>query len=152
MLGELTHTFLLRLDQFDEAGTYTPNGKFLLEIIQEWEKEFYNTHAPFMANHIFAMQKTLNLLQRCIDPAYDYGMDANLDLDSNLEMEPFLKKPRIYAIGSELTGNEEEPIFLMVDDSISEGAFTFKYIPEEDGDEEADNPPAESPERERVLV
>lgn len=64
-------------------------------------------------------------------------IDGEVDIDTNLEIEKFSSTKTVYAIGSKITENEDEPIFLVTNDGISDGIVLLKYIPDdEDLDED----------------
>lgn len=44
-------------------------------------------------------------------------------------MGNYSKRKTIYAIGSEIEQNKDEPLFLVIDNEITDGKFILKYIP-----------------------
>ena len=81
------------------------------------------------------------------DTGYDFGMDlidGEIDIDTNLEIEKFSKLKTVYAIGSMLQDKEDDPIFLVKNDSLGEEILVIKYTPDDDGDNEIENIPVDS--------
>jgi len=69
---------------------------------------------------------------------YDFGMeliDGKIDIDTNLEIEKYSKYRTVYAIGSQLHDDEDEPIILIKNDSLGEDILVLKYTPDYDEDE-----------------
>lgn len=125
---------------FDNNG-FDKNGKLFADIIGDWESEFHQEFSPFFANHFYANHSTMKLLQNCFvsDDNEDFGRDGEYDLETNLKIEDFSKRQTTYALGSGIKENEDEPMFLIIDDKISDGMAILKYIPDND-DGEDENP------------
>lgn len=120
---------------FDENGTNTKNGSFFLELIGDWERDFHNRYAPFFSNCLFSNTSTMILVKNCLvlEPNDDCGMElinGKVDLDINLKIEDHSTRQTIYAIDSRL--DEDEPMFLIIDESIVDGMVILKYIPDND--------------------
>ena len=127
-------------NKFNDKGVTTETVQFFLELIEEFELDFHNNHPICFANYLFADSSTMILFNQSLDAEEDEncGMDLindEIDLDANLAIEEFSELKTIYAIGSKIKQNEDEPIFLMVNDKISDGTIVLKYIPEDDSEE-----------------
>lgn len=135
----MQQTYKFNKSDFDDNGLDN-NGKLFSDKMYNWEEEFHKEFHPFFTNHLYANNSTMLLLKSCLMSTNneDYGMDGEYDLDTNLEIEAFSERQTIYAMGSELTDNKGEPVFLIRDDKVSDGTVVLKYIP--DSDDEAIEP------------
>lgn len=124
---------------FDNNG-FHKDGELFSDLIREWELEFHKEFNPLCANYILANNSTMLLLKSCFVSAdnEDYGMDGELDFETNLKIETHSQRQTIYALGSELKGHEDEPLYLVVDDKISDGIIILKHIP--DSEDEVSDP------------
>ncbi|MBN2634835.1 MAG: hypothetical protein JXR61_01100 [Prolixibacteraceae bacterium] len=127
-------------NKFNAKGINTETGQFFLELIEEFERDFHTKHPTCYANHLFANSSTMILFNQSLDAEEDEncGMDlinAQIDVDANLAIEEHSEIKTIYAIGSKIEQNEDEPIFLVVNDKISNGTIVLKYIPDDDLEE-----------------
>ena len=132
---------------FDENGTNTKDGVFFLDLIGEWEQDFHDRYFPFYSNYLFGNVSTMILIKNCFDfdPNEDCGMElinGKIDLDTNLKIEEYSKRQTTYAIGSNL--DQDEPMFLVIDDSMVDGMAILKYVPDSDGSEIGPEVPAET--------
>ena len=136
--------YRFNINDFDETGVNKTNGEFFLELIKKWEQDFYRRFTPFKATHLFSNQNTMNLIDRCLDLKKNEksGMDlidGEINIDTNLKVEEYSQYHTIYAIGSEIEGNEDEPLFLVIEDKKTDGFVRLKYI-NENGDEDIETP------------
>lgn len=132
-------------EQYDGEGVNIENDKLFLESIRDWEEDFHEKHPHCYANYLLANDAAMKLIDICLDLDDDQhcGMDlidGKVDVDANMEMETYSKTKTVYALGSQLDGNEEEPIFLIIDDSIADGVVYLKYVPDEDREREDEVP------------
>jgi hypothetical protein len=129
---KIQETFRFNKNDFDENG-FNVSGKHFEDIISEWEVEFRNSRHIF-ANHLFANSSTMYLLKRCFTSTgiEDYGMDGEIDFNTNLEIETYSKRQTIYALGSRLEWNIDKPLFLIRDDKVSDGTVILEFILNED--------------------
>jgi hypothetical protein len=139
--------YIFKKCDFDENGTNTKDGSFFLEVIGDWEMDFHDRYYPFSSNYLFSNASTMILVKNCLvlEPNDDCGMElinGNIDLDTNLKIEYKSKRQTIYAIGSKL--NEDEPMFLIIDDSMVDGMVILKYIPENDNEDVSEDVPVPS--------
>lgn len=95
--------------------------------------EFHLEFKPYFANYIVANSSTILLLKSCfvISEKVDFGSDG-YDLDTELKIEEYSKRQTVYALGSEIKENKDEPLFLVTDDKVSDGAVILKYISDRD--------------------
>lgn len=132
---------------FDENGTNTKDGVFFLDLIGEWEQDFHDRYFPFYSNYLFGNVSTMILIKNCFDfdPNEDCGMElinGKIDLDTNLKIEEYSKRQTTYAIGSNL--DQDEPMFLVIDDSMVDGMVILKYVPDSRGSEVSPEVPVET--------
>ena len=132
---------------FYENGTSTKDGSFFLEVIGDWERDFHDRYFPFFSNYLFSNASTMILVKNCLvlEPNDDCGMElinGKVDLDTNLTIESHSKRQTIYAIGSRL--DEDEPLFLIIDDSMVDGMVILKYIPDSDNEDVCEEVPVPS--------
>lgn len=119
-------------NDFEENGFNKFNEKLFLDVVREWETEFNKKFNPFLANHILANSSTMKLLENCFVPkeTEDFGIDGQFDFETNLKIDKHNKKDIVYAIDSGV--NADEPLFLIIDSKVSDGAVILKYIPDDD--------------------
>ena len=134
----ISETFHFIRSDFDKDGFNIHNGELFSEYIQDCEKDFHLKHGLYYADHLFANNLTMLLFKRCnfATENEDYGMElieGNVDLDTNLAIETHSERATIYAIGSQADDNE--PLWLIVDDNVNDESFELKYMPEDEDDE-----------------
>jgi len=132
---------------FSDDGTFLPSGKFIMELQRDWEESFHNKFNPMYANtiegHPAAMLRLTKYMESGEETEYDFGMDlidGEVDMDTNMEIEKFSKYQTVYAIGSQFHDNEDEPLFLIKDDRLGEEILVLKYVPDEEGDQDVNEP------------
>ena len=134
----ISETYQFKRSDYDKDGFNIHNGQLFSEFIQDCEKDFYKKHGLYYANHLFVNNLTMLLFKRCNCDTddEDYGMElieGNIDLDTNLAIETHSERSTIYAIGSQ--ADDDEPLWLIVDDNVKDETFELKYIPEDEDDE-----------------
>jgi hypothetical protein len=132
---------------FNEDGINPKDGTFFLEIVREWELDFHNRFSPLFSNCIAANNSTMHLIKNCLDLGNqeDCGMDSfdgEIDLDKSLEIEKYSKRTTVFAIGSQL--DLDEPMWLVIDDAMSDGMVILKYVPDSDDDEVSPEVPVDT--------
>lgn len=137
---EIQEVYTFNSESFDKEGIRKTDGKFFLEIIEDFEADFYQKHPFCFPNHIFAHAKTMQLFNCALGEENEIcGMElieGEIDLDANLKMEEYSRYSTIYAIGSKLEGNEEEPVFLVLNDKLSKNCIVMKYISDGEAEDE----------------
>ena len=131
--------YKFNLRDYNTDGTNLKDGQFFLDVIGTWEKDFHDRYYPFCSTHLLANASSMLLIKQsfAFNQNEDCGMDligGEIDLDKNLEMEKHSSRTTIYAIGSKL--DEDEPVFLVRDDTMEDGMILLKYIPDSDDREE----------------
>ncbi len=118
---------------FDNTG-YNNQGKLFSDIIREWEVEFNKEFTPYFANHLIANSSTMRLFESCFKLVEngDFGMDGQFDFETNMKIDAHNKREITYAIGTE--ANDDEPLYLVIDNMVSEGKVILKYISDSDGE------------------
>lgn len=126
--------------EYDKEGVHIKTRKWFLILVAEFEEDFHEKFPHCFANYLFANYSTMLIFNRAIDLDINErsGMeliDGEIDLDANLEIEKYSNKKTVYAIGSRLEENHDEPIFLITDDRITDGLLILKYIPDSDSED-----------------
>jgi hypothetical protein len=127
---------------YDENGFDIFTGLLFTEFIKNCEVAFHQAHAPFLANHLLSGGATMILIKKCMEqyPNYDYGMDliaGEIDLNANLHIETYSQRSAVYALESAI--DDDEPLFLVKDDTISEGIILLRYVSDNDSEESDPN-------------
>ena len=135
--------------EYDHNGNNSRDGKFFMERLAEWEEDFHGRFSPFYATHLFGNNSAMHLIKRCFyfKQTEDVGMElfsGEIDIDKSLAIEKHSKRTTVYAIGSGLLDNDDEPLFLVRDDDMVDGMVILKYIPESDGGEDLADVPVQS--------
>lgn len=138
---------------FTPDGTHISSGKWIYELQREWETVFHNQFNPFYANviegHPVAMHRLTLYMDGGETTNYDFGMeliDGEIDVDTNLAIEKFSAQQTVYAIGSQLHEDDDNPLFLVKNDNLHDEILVLKYVPEDEDTEEEErvNIPVES--------
>lgn len=132
---------------YNEHGTNLKNGNFFLDLIREWEIDFYDRYSPFFANCLFANVSVMIIIKNCLvtEPNEDCGwelINGEIDLDTTLKIGQHSKRPTIYGLSSNL--DEDEPLYLIIDDSMVDGMVILKYVPESDEEDVSPEIPMET--------
>lgn len=128
---------------FSNEGRHISSGKFIYDLQRDWEESFHNQFNPYFANvlegHPLAMQRLTLYMEGGNESEYDFGMeliDGEIDIDTNLAIEEFSEEKTVYAIGSQFHDDEDNPLFLIKNDAISEEILVLKYVPDEEDDKD----------------
>ena len=139
----IEQTYYFNISEFNEYSNNRNSDKIFTDYFYDWEVDFYKQHKPYYANFVFANSLTMMLFRRCYEnPVEDYGMDlidGEIDLDTNLAIDNHSKRRTVYAYGSKLKGRTDEPVYLIIDDSIKEGSIIFKFVFEDDAADDEDD-------------
>jgi hypothetical protein len=65
-------------------------------------------------------------------------IDGEIDIDTNLAIEKFSEERTVYAIGSQFHDDEDNPLFLIKNDNLSEEILVLKYVPDNGEEEDAE--------------
>lgn len=137
--------------EFTKSGTHISSGKYLLELQRDWEEEFHQQFHPYYANvlegHPVAMKRITNYLEGD-NSKYDAGMeliDDKMNIDTNLAIEEFSESHTIYAIGSQLHDDEDNPLFLVKNENLVEEILILKYVDDNKNEEAEPVPKSEIP-------
>jgi len=144
------------ISEFDHEGLSKIDRKFFPELIKEWEIDFHQQFSPCSANFLFSNYATMSLIDRSLGfgNKEKSGMElinGEIDVETHLKMEAHSRYQTIYAIGSEIQGNEDEPIFLVIDDKLADGIVWLKYIDDIEGEGDEVPEPVNS-EKKKVIV
>ena len=128
--------------EFSKDGTHITSDKFIMELQREWEEKFHEQFNPFYANvlegHPLAMWRLTQYMESGEETNYDFGMeliDGEIDIDTNLKIEKFAKLHTVYAIGSQLHDDDDEPLLLIKNDALNKNILVLKYVPDNNGEE-----------------
>jgi hypothetical protein len=137
MIQEAKYSFTI--EDYDKNGFNIHTGQLFSEFIKECEIHFHKEFIIFYADYLFANSSAMLLLKRCFvsKKNEDFGMDlidGEINLDKNLEIENYSKRKTIYAIETQYS--LEEPLFLIIDDTLYDGVFILKYISDDDDNED----------------
>ncbi len=129
-------------EQFTPDGTQVNSGKFIIELQEDWEDSFYNKFKPIFANvieaHPLAMMRLTQYFECSMDSDFDFGLESiegEIDIEINLRMENFLEKQTVFAVGSQLKENDDEPLFLVKNENLKMDILVFKYVQDNDSTE-----------------
>ena len=142
---------LYRFTQQDyDLKGFKKDGKLFSDTIGEWEIEFNKEFNPYCANYLLGNSSTIKLLSSCFSSieSSEFGIDGQFDLETNLKIDEHNKKEIVYAIGQTL--NEDEQLFLVIDNEVSDGIVILKYI--SDDDDEITDPIEPVNKRSKVKV
>jgi len=126
----MQETYRFNKNDFDENGFNKLNGNLILDFIKDCEKDFHKRFSLFYANNLFANYSTMKLIKLALNTKEHCGMDAEFDFDINLKLEDSADIKTIFAIGT--AGDEDEPLFLIKDNSMNDGLLILKYIKDDD--------------------
>jgi len=127
-------------NKFSKDGFHIDTEQWFMDLIGEFEVDFHNKFPSCYANHLFANDSTMKILDKAmqLDDDESCGMeliDGEIDLDTNLKIENYSDIQTTYAIGSKIPENEDEPLLLITNEKVSDGVIILKYISEEDTEE-----------------
>ncbi len=134
-------------NDYTPSGTHIASGKFIDEMQRDWEAVFYNQFKPYYANVLEGHPAAMLRLTRYWEgdkPEYDFGMeqiDGGIDINTNLEIENFSNTQTVYAIGSQLHNDEDNPLLLVKIENLSEEILVLKYVPDDDETNEEERIP-----------
>ena len=136
----MTKTYRITLNAYDADGVHLQTGQLFSHLINDFEADYHRTMRPLRANVLTGNVRVLLLLERCFEMEEDesFGMDlidGEWNMDVNLQMDAHSQQTTVYAIGSGLEGNEDEPLFLVRDDSLSERVVELSWHSEGDDDD-----------------
>jgi hypothetical protein len=136
--------FRIDLQRFDESGC-SAEGDYLPDLLEMFEREFHSYFRPVIANYLFASAATLQALRRSYETEeHEYfGMElinGVIDFEASLEMDKYSQTQTVYAIGSSVSTGEEEPLYLIIDDTLTDGTMILRYLPDEDDDDSLPQP------------
>ena len=122
-------------DYDSESYHKTKKGYCFIDFIRDCEKDFNKKYQPYFANILAANTQTLCLLKTSMngEPHDFFGMestDGDADIEMNLKIDDYSKSRTVYAIGCD--EREDEPLFLIIDNNCSNNQVIFKYIPDDD--------------------
>ena len=128
------------ISEFDHEGLSKTDRKFFPELIKEWEIDFNKQFSPCYANFLFSNYATMFLIDRSLGfgNKEKSGMElinGEIDVETHIKMEAHSSYQTIYAIGSEVRGNKDETLFLIIDDKLADGIVWLKYIDDTEGEE-----------------
>lgn len=141
---------IYRSDQsdYDDNGRHKVRPEFLFtQFIVECEERSHQRFNPYHANALFGNANVLRLIRSCFNDTDNdlfgmEGVDGNFDIDANLKIESYSSYQPVYGIGSGIDGRDDEPVFLISDNSFNNNQFALKHVPDDRSDDIIDNLPA----------
>jgi hypothetical protein len=99
------------------------------------------------ANALFGSGNVLRLIKCCFNDTDHVifgmeGVDGEFDIELNMKIESHSADQTVYAIGSGMEGREDEPLFLISDNSFDNNQFALKYVPDNGSNDILDDLPA----------
>ena len=142
-------------EDYNSEGVNSRDGSFFLETLKSWEADFHRSFPHCYADHLFGNTSTMKLIHGSmdLDPGQECGIDlidGKVDMDAHMEMEMHSEMQTIYAMGSMMEGNLEEPLFLVIDHRLPDGVLQLKYMPEKSREEDPEPEPA-APAQEKFI-
>jgi len=134
--------YYFKKNDYNQDGFHKTKDDYLfLDFIRECESDFSQEYYPFFGNGLFANLSTMNLIKSCsnFDDNEIIGMeslDGEVDIDLNLKLENESELRTVYAIGSSIKGKEDEPVWLVVDDNLTDSEIILKYVPDDGNEDE----------------
>lgn len=129
--------YLERKYHFDASKFSKDSALLFSEYIQECERDFHAEHLPLYANHLKGNRFVMQLLHQSFmdgDDAYQFGLDDGLTMKESTEMDVFSEYSTVYAIAT--FHDEDEPLFLMIQDSLQDHEFLLCHLPDDDDDDD----------------
>lgn len=145
-------SFRTPLEKYNEDGFNIDSGLLFVDTVYEWEVQFHERFPHCFANFLIANMLSMSLLDKCMEDQADKCgfelINGQVDLETWFKMDEHSEWGTIYAIGSQIKENMDEPIFLVIDDGLTDGVFVLKYMPEDDEEGEEVPPVPE----EEILI
>ena len=133
---------------FSDDGMHITSDKFIMALQREWEDSFHKRYNPYYANiiegHPSAMLRLTKYMACGRETKSDFGMElinGEIDIDTNLNIEKHSHIKTVYAIGSQLHNDEDNPLFLIKNESLRDDILVMKYISDDEDDVENENIP-----------
>lgn len=145
----MTKTYRITVEGYDPDGIHLQTGQMFTDLIAEFETDYHSIMRPLRANVLKGNVRVILLLERCfiLESGETFGMDmidGEINMAANLKMGAHSQHSMVYAIGSQLEGNEDEPLFLVRDDSLSEHVVELSWCSEGDDDDDPEAEPIPS--------
>jgi len=133
---------------YSEDGMLISSDKFIMALQREWEVSFHKRFNPYYANviegHPSAMLRLTRYMACGKETKSDFGMElinGKIDINTNLNIEKFSHIRTIYAIGSQLHNDEDNPLFLIKNERLKDDILVMKHISDNGYDVENENIP-----------
>lgn len=145
-------TYHFCMDDFDDKGKNSYN-KYFDDLIAEWEEDFANTYNPYFANEMIGNYSVMNLLKISMqmEEHQDMGTLISENFNLSLKLDDHSERQTIYAIGSRISGNFDNPLFLTIDPTMNNGEVYLKYNSDNDDNEEDTTPNIFKPSQEKTY-
>ncbi|HCY76498.1 MAG TPA: hypothetical protein DHV28_11305 [Ignavibacteriales bacterium] len=122
-------------------GRHIVTGKLVIELQKDWETDFHTKFNPYYANtieaHPIAMHRLNLFYEGGVKTNFSFGMDlidGDIDLETNLAIENYSESQTVYAIGSQLHDDEDNPLFLVKNENLKENILLLRYLDDNDSD------------------
>jgi hypothetical protein len=120
------------------------NELYFLDLIKDFQIDFSEENSHISANFLYTNIEGMQLIKSCFTSVDDdlsdeiFGQDFVVDdMDKNFEinqkMDGASAKTLVYAISTEF--EPDEPLCLIIDNTIAQDCLVLKYISDSDDDE-----------------
>ena len=149
----LQEMYRFQENDFYKTGQNAKTELLFTELINQFEMEFNKKYPFCVPNYLFANYSVMQIIKTCTmnhdaspeETNYDiedYGMDLldqnmEVNFDINLKVDKKSSRHLVYAISS--SKDEEEPLFLIIDENVYPNTLVLKYITDENDDGESLN-------------
>lgn len=129
-------------EDFDNNGKNHQN-KYFDDLIYECEMDFAKKHKPYFANYFIGNYSVMNLLKVSLqlDEHEDLGTLQSEDFELSLILDEHSERQTVYAIGSRVQENIENPLFLIINPNMPNGEVILRYISDDDDENDSETNP-----------
>jgi hypothetical protein len=131
-------------NMFQEDHSDYKNELYFLDLIKDFQIDFYEENSCISANFLYTNIEGMQLIKSCFTSDGDdlsdeiFGQDFVVDdmeknFEINQKMDGASSKTLVYAISTEF--EPDEPLCLIIDNTIAQDCLVLKYISDSDDDE-----------------
>lgn len=139
-------TYRIDFHAYDNDGRHRQTGQLFSDFIADLEQDYHEAMYPMRANVFAGNARVLLLLESCFELEENtiMGMDlidGELNMEVNAAIERYSQMTTLCGVGSQLPGNEDEPLFLVRDTRLHDTVVELYWMPDDDDDESATEAP-----------
>ncbi len=139
-------TYRIDFHAYDREGRHRQSGQLFSDFIAELEQDYHEAMYPMRANVFAGNARVLLLLESCFEMEENtiMGMDlidGELNMEVNAAIERHSQMTTLCGVGSQLPGNEDEPLFLVRDTRLHDTVVELYWMPDDDDDESVTETP-----------